>query len=160
MMLSSMLSAAGVNYIALDFRQTRVKEARSQGFPVYFGDASKVKVLRAAGADRASMIVVALDDPGQVDRLVAQVRQFYPNLPLHARARDRKHCADLVVAGATTVVSETLETSLRLTEEVLLGSGVSEAEVKTVINAFRDDYYSNVVRKIADKKVVLGELRH
>ena len=81
-------------------------------------------------------------------------------MPIHTRARDRKHCADLVVKGATTVVSETLETSLRLTEEVLLGSGVSEAETKTVINAFREDYYSNVVQKVADNKVVLGELKH
>lgn len=158
--IAALLSAAGVNYIGLDMREARVKDARSQGFPVYFGDASKVKVLRAAGADRASMIVVALDNPEQVDRLVAQVRQSYPEMPIHTRARDRKHCADLVVKGATTVVSETLETSLRLTEEVLLGSGVSEAETKTVINAFREDYYSNVVQKVADNKVVLGELKH
>ena len=62
--------------------------------------------------------------------------------------------------GATTVVSETLETSLRLTEEVLLGSGVSEAETKSVIEEFREDYYSNVVQKVAENKVVLGELKH
>lgn len=158
--IAALLSAAGVNYIGLDMRELRVKDARSQGFPVYFGDASKVKVLRAAGADRASMIVVALDNPEQVDRLVAQVRQSYPDMPIHTRARDRKHCADLVVKGATTVVSETLETSLRLTEEVLLGSGVSEVETKAVISAFREDYYSNVVQKVADNKVVLGELKH
>ncbi len=158
--IAALLSAAEVNYIGLDMRETRVRDARSQGFPVYFGDASKVKVLRAAGADRASMIVVALDNPEQVDRLVAQVRQSYPDMPIHTRARDRQHCADLVVKGATTVISETLETSLRLTEEVLLGSGVSKAETESVINAFREDYYSNVVQKVADNKVVLGELHH
>lgn len=158
--IAALLSVAGVNYVGLDMREARVKDARSQGFPVYFGDASKVKVLRAAGADRASMIVVALDNPAQVDRLVSQVRQSYPDMPIHTRALDRKHCAELVVQGATTVVSETLETSLRLTEEVLLGSGVSEAEVKSVIDAFREDYYSNIVQKVADNKVVLGELRH
>lgn len=158
--IAALLSAADVNYIGLDMREARVRDARSQGFPVYFGDASKVKVLRAAGADRASMIVVALDNPEQVDRLVAQVRQSYPDMPIHTRARDRKHCADLIVKGATTVISETLETSLRLTEEVLLGSGVCEAEVKSVINEFREDYYSNIVQKVAENKVVLGELRH
>ncbi len=158
--IAALLSVAGVKYVGLDMRESRVNDARSQGFPVYFGDASKVKVLRAAGADRASMIVVALDNPAQVDQLVSQVRQTYPDMPIHTRALDRKHCAELVVKGATTVVSETLETSLRLTEEVLLGSGVSEAEVKSVIDAFREDYYSNVVQKVADNKVVLGELRH
>ncbi|HET8807958.1 MAG TPA: monovalent cation:proton antiporter-2 (CPA2) family protein [Methylophaga sp.] len=158
--IAALLSAADVNYIGLDMREMRVRDARSQGFPVYFGDASKVKVLRAAGADRASMIVVALDNPKQVDRLVAQVRQSYPDMPIHTRARDRQHCAELVVKGATTVISETLETSLRLTEEVLLGSGVSKTETESVINAFREEYYSNVVQKVADNKVVLGELHH
>jgi monovalent cation:proton antiporter-2 (CPA2) family protein len=158
--VGTLLGAAGVPYIALDMKQHRVKDARAQGFPVFFGDASKVKVLQAAGADHAKMIVVTLDDPGQIDRLVSQVRQFYPNMPIHARARDRRHCADLITLGATTTVSETLETSLRLTEEVLLGSGVDQDKTRQVINEFRDDYYSNVVQKVTENKVVLGELKH
>ncbi|WP_438971248.1 NAD-binding protein, partial [Methylophaga sp.] len=158
--VGTLLGAAGVPYIALDMKHNRVKEARSQGFPVFFGDASKVKVLQAAGADHAKMIVVTLDAPEQIDRLVAQVRQFYPTMPIHARARDRKHCADLITKGATTTVSETLETSLRLTEEVLLGSGVEEIKASRVIDEFREDYYSNVVQKVTENKVVLGELKH
>jgi len=47
-----------------------------------------------------------------------------------------------------------------LTEEVLLGSGVDEKMVAQVIEEFRDDYYSNVVQKVTENKVVLGELRH
>lgn len=158
--VGALLGAAGVPYIALDMKQKRVKDARAQGFPVFFGDASKVKVLQAAGADHAKMIVVTLDDPEQINRLISQVRQFYPNMPVHARARDRKHCAELVTLGASTAVSETLETSLRLTEEVLLGSGVEQEVATRVIDEFRDDYYSNVVQKVTENKVVLGELKH
>lgn len=158
--VGTLLGAAGVPYIALDMKQNRVKDARSQGFPVFFGDASKVKVLQAAGADHAKMIVVTLDEPSQIDRLVSQARQFYPNMPIHARARDRKHCAELITQGATTTVSETLETSLRLTEEVLIGSGVEEDVASRVIEEFRDDYYSNVVQKVTENTVVLGELKH
>lgn len=158
--VGTLLGAAGVPYIALDMKQHRVRDARSQGFPVFFGDASKVKVLQAAGADHAKMIVVTLDDPSQIDRLISQVRQFYPTMPIHARARDRKHCADLITQGATTTISETLETSLRLTEEVLLGSGVEGDKASRVIDEFRDDYYSNVVQKVTENKVVLGELKH
>jgi monovalent cation:proton antiporter-2 (CPA2) family protein len=158
--VGTLLGAAGVPYIALDMKQHRVRDARSQGFPVFFGDASKVKVLQAAGADHAKMIVVTLDDPSQIDRLISQVRQFYPTMPIHARARDRKHCADLITQGATTTISETLETSLRLTEEVLLGSGVESDKASRVIDEFRDDYYSNVVQKVTENKVVLGELKH
>lgn len=158
--VGALLGAAGVPYIALEMKQKRVKEARAQGFPVFFGDASKVKVLQAAGADHAKMIVVTLDSPEQIDRLITQVRQFYPDMPIHARARDRKHCAELVTLGATTTVSETLETSLRLTEEVLIGSGVEQEVATRVIDEFRDDYYSNVVQKVTENKVVLGELKH
>lgn len=158
--IAAILSAAGVPYIAMDTKQERVKEARAQGFPVFFGDASNVKVLQAAGAERAKMIVVTLDVPEQVDRLVSIVHQYYPYMPIHTRAKDRQHCATLVTEGATTVVSETLETSLRLTEEVLLGSGVEKTVVDNVLNEFRDDYYSNVVQKVTENKVVLGELKH
>lgn len=116
--------------------------------------------MQAAGAEHAKMIVVALEAPDHVDRLVSLVRQYYPEMPIHARARDRQHCANLIMYGASTTVSETLETSLRLTEEVLLGSGVDEEIVAAVIDEFRDDYYSNVVQKVTENKVVLGELRH
>lgn len=158
--IGALLSEAGVAYIAIDMKQQRVKAARAQGFPVFFGDASQVKVLQAAGAERAHMLVVALEEPEKVDRLVYLTRQAYPNLIIHARAQDRQHCADLISQGATTTVSETLEISLRLTEETLLGSGVDPIEVTRVINAFRDDYYSDIVKKMSDNSVVMGELRH
>jgi len=158
--IGALLGAAGVPYIALDVKQDRVKNARAQGFPVFFGDASQVKVLQSAGADRAKMLVIALEDPERVDRLVSQVRQYYADMPIHARARDRLHCANLITQGATTTVSETLETSLRLTEEVLLGSGVDTEDVKRVIEEFREDYYLDVVKKVTENKVVMGELRH
>lgn len=158
--IAAILNIAGVKYIALDLRHERVKAARAQGFPVYYGDASNLKVLKSAGADDARMIVVALDNPGQVDRLVSIVSQYYPSMPIHTRAKDRKHCAKLIQEGATTTVSETLETSLRLTEEVLLGSEVDPAIVATVLNEFREDYYSNVVQKVTENRVVLGELKH
>jgi voltage-gated potassium channel Kch len=141
-------------------KQERVKVARAQGFPVFFGDASQVKVLQAAGAERAKMLVIALEEPDKVDRLVLLTRQAYPNMIIHARARDRQHCADLINQGATTTVSETLEISLRLTEETLLGNGIDRAEVTRVINEFRDDYYLDVVKKMSENKVVMGELRH
>lgn len=158
--IAALLSTANVKYIAVDMHQGRVKAARAQGFPVFFGDASKVKVMQAAGAERARMLVVALDNPDHVDLLVSQVRQLYPDMPIHTRAKDRKHCAALVQQGASTTVSETLETSLRLTEEVLLSNGLSDAEARSVVDAFRDDYYSNVVQKVTEDRVVLGELRH
>ena len=158
--IGAILNAANVPYVGIDMDQSRVKAARAQGFSVFYGDASNVKVLQAAGAGRAKMIVVALDNPEHFDRMVPLVRQFYPNLPIHARAKDRQHCAALIMQGASTAVSETLETSLRLSEEVLQSSSVAQSEIDRVINDFRKDYYSDVVKKVSDHRVVMGELKH
>ena len=158
--IGAILNAANVQYVGIDMSQSRVKAARAQGFSVFYGDASNVKVLQAAGAAQAKMIVVAMDNPEHFDRMLPLVRQYYPDLPIHARAKDRRHCAQLITQGASTAISETLETSLRLSEEVLLGSDVDQADIDRVIDAFRNDYYSDVVQKVSDHRVVMGELKH
>jgi len=158
--IGAILNAANVQYVGIDMNQSRVKAARAQGFSVFYGDASNVKVLQAAGAARAKMIVIAMDKPEHFDRLLPLVRQYYPDLPIHARAKDRRHCATLITQGATTAISETLETSLRLSEQVLKGSEVDQADIDRVIDAFRNDYYSDVVQKVSDHRVVMGELKH
>ena len=158
--IGAILNAANVSYVAIDMSQERVKAARAQGFSVFYGDASNVKVLQAAGAAKAKMVVVAMDDPAHFDRLVPLVKQYYPNLPVHARAKDRRHCAYLITQGASTAISETLETSLRLSEEILQGNGVAEEDIESVIEAFRNDYYLDVVQKVSDNRVVMGELKH
>jgi voltage-gated potassium channel Kch len=81
-------------------------------------------------------------------------------MPIHARAKDRQHCANLTSLGVTTAVSETLEISLRLTHEILLRSGLNEDDAKKAIKEFRTDYYEDVVQKVTDHKVVMGELKH
>ncbi|MCF6204328.1 MAG: monovalent cation:proton antiporter-2 (CPA2) family protein [Methylococcaceae bacterium] len=158
--IGAILSTADVPYIAIEMSQERVKAAQAQGFPVFYGDASNIKVLRAAGASHAKMIVVVLDDAKKIDRMIPLMRQYYPDLPIHARAIDRQHCADLISQGVTSTVSETLEISLRLTEEILLGSGINQANAKKAITEFRNDYYEDVVQKVTDHKVVMGELKH
>jgi monovalent cation:proton antiporter-2 (CPA2) family protein len=158
--IAALLNAAGIHYVALDMREERVKKAREQGFPVFFGDASQLKVLQSAGISRAKMLVVALDNTEQVDRLVPLVNQYEPNLPIYARAKDRKHCADLISQGATSTVSESLETSMHLAQHALLASDFSEQDVENLLNEFRNDYYEHVVQKVAEHQVVMGELRH
>jgi Kef-type K+ transport system membrane component KefB/voltage-gated potassium channel Kch len=158
--IGAILSTADVPYIAIEMSQERVKAAQAQGFPVFYGDACNIKVLRAAGASHAKMIVVALDDAKSIDRMIPLMRQYYPDLPIHPRAMDRQHCADLISQGVTSTVSETLEISLRLTEEILLGSGINQVDAKKAIKEFRTDYYEDVVQKVTDHKVVMGELKH
>lgn len=158
--IGAILHAADVNYIAIDLDQKRIKSARAQGFPVFFGDACNLKVLHSAGAEQAKMIVIALDNPKNIDRMIPLIKQHYPNMPIHTRAIDRQHCANLISQGVSSTVSETLEISLRLTEEVLSGSGIKDDAIEKVIKEFKDDYYQDVVKKVTENKVVMGELRH
>ena len=158
--VGAILNMADKHYIGIDLNQDRVKVAREQGFSVYYGDASNIKVLQAAGAAEAEMIVVAMDDPSQFNNMIPLIRQYYPNLPIYARAKDRAHCAKLTAQGVSLAISETLETSLRLAEVILSNTGLNNEDVDMVIDGFRDDYYSDVVKKVSEHRVVMGELKH
>jgi monovalent cation:proton antiporter-2 (CPA2) family protein len=142
--VATLMHNAGIPFIALDNNQARVAEGRFAGFPVFFGDASRFDVLKAAGAAHASMLVVALDNPQQAERLLATIRQHYPSIPIHIRARDREHCESLHAHGASTTVSETLEASLRLGELVLVGSGLPVGKAARIVDDYRQGYYGRL----------------
>ncbi len=147
--IASLLQNAQLHFVALDYNQELVTEGRLNGFPVYFGDASKLKVLKAAGADQASMLIVSLDNAEHAERLVAMVRQHYPSLPIHARARSLSHCQQLLANGANSVVSETLEASLRLGEQALLDSGIDQLKTSQLLDDYRHGYYQRLKEKMA-----------
>jgi voltage-gated potassium channel Kch len=142
--VAAILAAAQIRFVALDHDRAKVEQGRRKGFPVYFGDASRFDVLRSVGAERSRMIIVTLDEPQQTQRLVQIIREHYPSLPIHVRARDRAHCEDLRARGATTAISETLEASLRLGEYALTGSGVSKKKSEQVIDDFRRSYQASL----------------
>ncbi len=146
--IASIMENAQLSYVALDYNQQMVTEGRLNGFPVFFGDASRLKVLKAAGADRASMLIVALDNREHAENLVAVIRQNYPNLPIHARGRSRSHCETLLFNGANTAVSETLEASLRLAELALTDSGVDQVKTSQLLNDYRHGYYQRLKEQI------------
>ncbi|WP_031433937.1 monovalent cation:proton antiporter-2 (CPA2) family protein [Methylomarinum vadi] len=149
--IASIMENAQLSYIALDYNQQMVTEGRLNGFPVFFGDASKLKVLKAAGADRASMLIVALDNREHAENLVTVIRQNYPNLPIHARGRSRSHCETLLSHGANTAVSETLEASLRLAELALTDSGVDQVKTSQLLNDYRHGYYQRLREQMSSE---------
>jgi len=142
--VGAILTAAQIPFVALDHDHAKVEQGRLKGFPVFYGDASRFDVLQAAGAERSRMIIVTLDEPQQTERLVQTIRQHYPKLPIHVRARDRAHCEGLRARGATTTISETLEASLRLGEYALSGSGVPKEKSEQLIDEFRTTYQASV----------------
>ncbi len=137
-MLARILDREHVSYLALDLDGPAVGDHRSMGRPVFYGDASRIELLKRAGAQNAAAVVVTMDNPDAAERVVNSVRNTWPALPIYARARDRHHAKRLLGHGATDVVPETVESSLQLSLRVLRGIGTSEEVSARRINLERE----------------------
>jgi hypothetical protein len=138
--VAKVLEAAKVPYLGLERDPDRVARARAQGFNVFYGDASRADVLKAAGADRARILVLTLDQVEPAARLVHIMRLHYPETPIYARACNLKYREQLRKAGVTNAVSETLEASLQLGGAVLQACGLPANEVNHLLEESRRDY--------------------
>ncbi|MDJ0958025.1 MAG: monovalent cation:proton antiporter-2 (CPA2) family protein [Arenicellales bacterium] len=139
--VARILEASEVPYLAIESDADRVLKGRQDGFSVFYGDASQVDVLKAAGAGQAGVLVCTLDEAVPAVRLVNILRQHYPHIAIHARGRDRRHCDELLKAGATIAISESLEASLQIGGAVLNTMGIFEEDAAALIESFRKEYY-------------------
>jgi voltage-gated potassium channel Kch len=139
--IARILHAGNIPYLAIERNADLVMVGREDGFTVFYGDASQADVMKAAGAGQAKVLICTLDQPVPAVRLVGILRQHYTNLAIYARGRDRQHCSQLLRAGATIAISETLEASLQIGGAVLDVMGISGKENDTLIDEFRKEYY-------------------
>jgi monovalent cation:proton antiporter-2 (CPA2) family protein len=114
-----LLRANGVPTTVLDIDSDRVDLLRSMGMSVYYGDATRIDLLHAAGAERARAIVVALDTPERTLALVQEVQRHFPHLAIMARAFDWTDAHELLAAGVPHVYRESLDTAVRLGTDAL-----------------------------------------
>jgi len=131
------LSMRGIAYTALEQDSEQLEVVRRFGGKVYYGDPSRPDLLRAAGAEHARLLVVALEDMEQTLRVVEVARRTFPNLRVVARARNRRHAHLLMDRGITRLVRETFHSSLRLSEMVLEDLGVAADEARRAVELFR-----------------------
>jgi glutathione-regulated potassium-efflux system ancillary protein KefC/glutathione-regulated potassium-efflux system protein KefB len=124
-------------FTALDSSQTHVDFVRRFGGKVYYGDASRLDLLRAAGAATARILVLALDDVEASVRTAVLVREQFPNLKVFARARNRQHAFSLMDAGVGVVVRETYVSSLEMAGRVLEALGETPARAREAVRRFR-----------------------
>jgi glutathione-regulated potassium-efflux system ancillary protein KefC/glutathione-regulated potassium-efflux system protein KefB len=110
---------------------------RKYGSKIYFGDASRLDLLRAARADLAEIFVLAIDDIEASVKTAEMVRKHYPHLKIYARARNRVHAYRLMDVGVDKLIRETLLSSLELARDVLVGLGYSAAEADQAVRLFR-----------------------
>jgi glutathione-regulated potassium-efflux system ancillary protein KefC/glutathione-regulated potassium-efflux system protein KefB len=133
-----LLTIAGVPFTALEIDSSQVDVVRRYGSKVFFGDASKLDLLRSAGVANARIFVLAIDDMEASLRTAEIVTRNYPEITVIARARNRRHEHRLMDLGIKSIFRETLLSSLALTEQVLLGLDFGADDVRRLIDTFRE----------------------
>ncbi|HWI81438.1 glutathione-regulated potassium-efflux system protein KefC [Ramlibacter sp.] len=132
-----MLAAQGIQSTVLDHDADMIATARAFGYKVFYGDATRLDLLRTAGAASARVLLVAVDDVEQSLRIVDLARRHFPQLELVARARDVTHWNELRDRGVTRVEREVFESSLRSGRTVLEVLGIAPFEARTLAVRFR-----------------------
>jgi CPA2 family monovalent cation:H+ antiporter-2 len=138
-MVADMLRAHNKPFIAIDSDIDAVAAARKDGYKVIFGDASRADVIDRLRLGHADALILTMDEPVLSVNLTRRVRGWVPELTIVARARDIDHAAELYRAGATDAVPETLESSLQLSEAVLVDLGVAMGPVIASIHEKREE---------------------
>jgi glutathione-regulated potassium-efflux system ancillary protein KefC len=132
-----LLFAGGVKATVLDHDPDQIELLRRFAFRVFYGDASRLDLLEAAGAARAKVLVVAIDEPEASVRLVTAARHAFPHLRIVARARDVGHLRELRALGIEHCERETFESALRLGRRALQELGVGAFEAREWADRFR-----------------------
>jgi CPA2 family monovalent cation:H+ antiporter-2 len=144
-LVAQMLDAHDRPYIAVDADIDAVINARRRGYEITYGDIARPGMLEHLDLDRATALILTMDDPVQLVRITRQARERHPELTIVARARDPNHAAELYRAGATDAVPETLESSLQLSEAVLVDLGVPMGPVIASIHEKRSELRAKIM---------------
>jgi CPA2 family monovalent cation:H+ antiporter-2 len=139
-LVADMLIMHGQPYVAVESNVDAVTAARRGGYKVIFGDISRPETLDKLSLGHAKALILTMDQPVLAEHIVKRVRQWLPDITIVARARDADHAARLYQAGATDAVPETLESSLQLSEAVLVDLGVAMGPVIASIHEKRDEF--------------------
>lgn len=162
------LQAKHIPFTALDKSADQISFVKRYGNKIYYGDATRLAVLRAAQAHKAAMLVVAIDNFEETLKIVELVKQNFPDLPIYVRARNRQHVYRLLDLGVEHISRETFLSALDLTKDVLIGLGESHSSAVRAITTFRDldrkwlyetyKHYTNTEKLEAQAKTAAKEL--
>jgi glutathione-regulated potassium-efflux system ancillary protein KefC len=135
--IGRLLHANKIGLTVLDHDPDQIELLRKFGFKVFYGDATRMDLMRAAGITKARLLVVALDDIEGSLKLVAAVRRVAPDLPIVARARNVSHYFDLMDLGVTVIERETFESALQLGQQALRKMGFGAYRARQAAMKFR-----------------------
>ena len=139
--LAAALRSVRAPYVTVELNVQTVRQARARGEPAFYGDATREDILRALGAERARMLVVAISDPAATRRMVRVARGLNPRMHIIARTRYVVEIPELARLGADDVIPEEFETSIEIFARVLAQYGVARQEVERLEAQIRASHY-------------------
>jgi glutathione-regulated potassium-efflux system ancillary protein KefC len=145
--VARLLNGSGYHPTVLDDDPDHVEQSRKLGFRVFYGDATRLDLLHAAGADSAAFLIITLDEAEAITRLARTARKHFPNLRVIARAHDMRHLFELRDLGVDVIERETWRSALKLGEAALAAvSGDPERAQRAVLSFAEHD--QEVVSKL------------
>jgi glutathione-regulated potassium-efflux system ancillary protein KefC len=135
--VARLLQANGLTATVLDISAEQIESLRRFGWKAFYGDATRLDLLRKAGAERAKVFVLAIDDVEQSVEVARLVREHFPQLLLVARARNVAHYARLRQLGVTLIERETLDSALMSARSVLQALGFTPHQARRQAMRFR-----------------------
>ncbi|MGN6488673.1 MAG: cation:proton antiporter domain-containing protein, partial [Devosia sp.] len=135
--VTRLLRAQGFEMTLIDDDPAQIELVKRFGVKVFYGDAARLDILRAAGIDEARMVVIAVAGGDRILEIAAQIRRYYPHVSIAARAVDRSHAHDLMALGVSVIERETFRSALRLGEQALVALGHAEEEAARLAGAFQ-----------------------
>lgn len=143
--IAVLLQSSGIPWVAFDVDPKRVAQGHADGYQVNYGDISDPELMVAIHAERASLVILTVDDSAVALRAVAFVRGIAPHVPIVARARDLTATSQLLAAGATHAYPETIEASLRLGATAMKILRVPDSDIELIVQGVRDWDYKPVL---------------
>ncbi len=151
-----LLKANKVPATVLDYDSDRVRLLRSYGFKVFYGDATRIPVLRAAGIEDAEILVLCLDDPEDNKFIANLVKDHYPNVKIFVRAKNRLDAYHYINTGIDNIYRETLGTAVDMAVDVLHETGMRKYAARRLGKRFVTIDKASV-RKLA-KEMIADEV--
>jgi monovalent cation:H+ antiporter-2, CPA2 family len=132
---------ANIPYVIIELNADTVRQERSRGESIFFGDAVNSHILEHAGVNRARMVVVAISDPEATKKIIVNIRTLSQSVFLLIRTRFVKDIEQNLVLGADEVIPEEFETSVQIFARVLMRYYVPLDDIQKFVQEIRDDNY-------------------
>ncbi|KTD04282.1 monovalent cation:proton antiporter-2 (CPA2) family protein [Fluoribacter gormanii] len=135
--IGRLLNGEHIKITVLEKNPEQIELLRKFGYIGYFGDASRLDMLKSAGAEHAKLLIVAVGNVEANLKIVKLAKQHFPHLKIYARARNRRHAYELYRAGVDYFIRELFDSSLSMTKEVMKFLGYTHEEILRKATAFK-----------------------